>query len=192
MIILPIFSLLKKPIAILLLIIYLFNLGGYSLVFHYFIYQSEERFVQQLEQNRYNESELVQISIPLHLPYLQNSNGFEQIEGSFENNGTEYNYVKRMVHNDTLYIMCLPNKQKTQLEESKSNYAGKVNDFANNKKDRESSSKKASPGAEYNNTIAEYRFITLITESAQQNDNGAYPLHSLHSNTPEHPPKFSC
>ena len=183
----------KKPIAILLLAVYLFNLAGYSLVFRYFIHQSDQEFVQQLDQNKYKETDLVQISIPLHLPYMQNSNGFERIEGSIENNGKQYNYVKRMLRNDTLYIMCLPNNQKTQLVKDKSNYAGQVNDFASNKKDKESTAKKISLSAEYNNFIPKYSFaIVSIKLNGQKNGQFTCPLHSTNTNTPEHPPKAIC
>ncbi len=188
----PIFILLKKPIAILLLAVYLFNLCGYSLVFRYFIHQSEEQFVQQLDHNKYKENDLLQISIPLHLPYMQNSSGFERIEGSIENNGTQYNYVKRMVHNDTLYIMCLPNNQKTQLVKGKSNYAGQVNDFTSNKKGKESSAKKINLSAEYNSLIPQYSFAIQTVEINGQVNHLKCALHSVNSNTPEHPPKSVC
>ena len=142
---------LKKPIAILLLAVYLFNLGGYTLVFRYFIRQSEETITRQLDHDQYKETDLVQISIPLHLPYMQNSNGFERIEGSIENNGEQYNYVKRRLYNDTLYIMCVPNQQKTKLIKATSSYAGQANDFASNKKGKEPAAKKISLSTEYSN-----------------------------------------
>lgn len=182
----------KKLIAILLLAVYLFNLGGYSLVFRYFIRQSEQQFVQQLDQNKYKENDLIQISIPLHLPYMQNSSGFERIEGSIENNGTQYNYVKRMVHNDTLYIMCLPNNQKTQLVKGKSNYAGQVNDFTSNKKDKESTAKKTSFSAEYNNFIPQYSLAIPAIKISRQSNDLTYALYTTDTNTPEHPPKSFC
>ena len=143
----------------MLLAVYLFNLAGYSVVFHYFIHQSEEKFAAQLEENKYKDSELVEISIPFNLPYTQNSSQFQPLDGSIELNGIQYNYVKRRIYNDTLYIMCLPNQQRNQLIQEKSKYAGEVNDFASAKKEKESTAKKAINAAEYNNNITQYGFI---------------------------------
>ena len=183
---------LKKLIAILLLAVHLFNLGGYSLVFRYFIHQSEQQFVQQLEKNQFKDAELVEIGIPLHLPYMQNSSGFERIEGSIENNGTHYNYVKRRVFNDTLYIMCLPNRQKTQLVKEKANYAGDVNDFAPNKKDKESTAKKASLSTEYHNIITLYSFVLPGAIPSKSSHKLIFLLASTSFDRPEHPPQSVC
>jgi hypothetical protein len=184
--------LLKKGIAILLLAIYLFNLAGYSLVFGYFIDQSEQKFAEQLDENKYKDAELVEISIPFNLPYTQNNSGFESLEGTVELQGVLYSYVKRRICNDTLYIMCLPNRQKTQLLKEKSRYAGEVNDFATTKKEKESTAKKAAPANEYNNTITGYRFMVPVTTVTQQNNDFAAMLPAAAIDTAGHPPQFSC
>jgi len=179
-------------LAILLLMIYLFNLCGYSLVFRYLIQQSEQQLTQQLDLNNYQENELVQISIPLHLPYMQNSSGFERIEGSIEHNGNQYNYVKRMLRNDTLYILCLPNHQKTQLVKGKASFAGQANDFAGPKKDNNSSAKKVSLSGDYQHIIAQYSFLLPVTSPTTRNAVPSCTLHSATIDTPGHPPKASC
>ena len=183
---------LKKLIAILLLAIYLFNLAGYSLVFHYFIRQSEQRFAAQLDENKYKDAELVELSIPFNLPYTQNSSQFETLNGTVELNGILYNYVKRRIYNDTLYIMCLPNQQRTQLIKEKSKYAGEVNDFSSAKKEKESTAKKAGPSTEYNNSITQYRFILPCAAAIQQNNHFAFFLPPATVDTLEHPPQFTC
>ncbi|HMC85465.1 MAG TPA: hypothetical protein VKI61_08060, partial [Chitinophagaceae bacterium] len=73
---------LKKLIAIILLAIYLFNLGGYTMVFHYFIHLSEEKIAAQVDDNKYKDSDLVQFSISFNLPYTENSSEFETLNGS--------------------------------------------------------------------------------------------------------------
>ena len=182
----------KKLIAILLLFIYLFNLAGYSLVFHYFIRQSEDKLAARIDDNKYKDAELVQISIPFNLPYTQNSSGFETLQGSVELNGILYNYVKRRIYNDTLYIMCLPNEHRTQLLKEKSKYASEVNDFAASKKEKEPAAKKASPSTEYNNTIAQYSVVLPAKAAICQEDNFAFFLTVRAIDTPEHPPQVTC
>jgi len=183
---------LKKLIAILLLSIYLFNLAGYSLVFQYFIEQSEQQFVQQIDQNKYTESELVEISIPFNLPYTQNSTAFKRLDGSIEVNGTTYHYVKRRVFNDTLHILCLPNQQRTQLIKEKSSYAGQVNDFASTQKSRESAGKKTSPLTEYNNTITRYSFVLPAILAVKENKDLVCLFPQTSPGTAGHPPQISC
>ena len=178
----------KKPIAILLLTVHLFNLGGYSLIFRYLIRQSNTKFVKQLDRHAYNDADLVEISIPLHLPYSQNSSAFERIDGSVENNGIHYNLVKQRIHNDTLYIMCLPNEQKTQLAKGKTRYAEEVNDFSSNKKEKESPVKKTTP-VEYSNDVAQYLLVPNNDTSAQCNSFPAAALIRTVLDMPDHPPK---
>ena len=96
------------------------------------------------------------------------------------------------MQDDTLYIMCLPNHQKSQLVRGKSSYAGAVNDFAANKKDKESAAKKTSISAEYNNLIPQYSFAIPVTETIKPNNGLLCPLHTVASSTPEHPPKAYC
>jgi hypothetical protein len=182
----------KKIIAILLLAVYLFNLAGYTLVFRYFISQSEAGFISQLDQEKYNEAELIEVSIPLHLPYVQNNSQFERVDGSLENGGIQYNYVKRRIQNDTMYIMCLPNQQKNLLVKGKSNYAGEANDFSANKKNKGADAKKAVPAAEYNNYISQYAIVPPVSLTTATLHTAAASLLNRATGTPEHPPKTAC
>lgn len=182
---------LKKAIAILLLVVYLFNLAGYTLVFKYFIHHSDTGFISLLDQKKYNDAELVQISIPLHLPYVNNSS-FERIDGTVENDGIQYNYVKRRVHNDTLYIMCLPNHQKSLLVKGKTSFAGAANDFGAGKKEKESNAKKAGFAPEYNNTFPGYAVLSPGTAKNSTAPSRAAVLLNRATGTAEHPPEFSC
>lgn len=121
---------LKKIIAILFINVYLFNLVGYSVLFDYFIHQTNEHTVQELDNGNYNESELIEIKVPLNLPYYTSWNEYERYDGEIELNGIHYNFVKRKVVSDTLYLLCLPNHVKTELYKAKNEFAGKASDNA--------------------------------------------------------------
>ena len=99
----------------MLLAIHLFNLTGYTLLFDYFIQRSNEQLAQQLETHQYNDNELIEVKIAMHTPYLSSWSDYERIDGEAEVDGIYYSYVKRKIHNDTLYLLCIPNKNKTQL-----------------------------------------------------------------------------
>lgn len=62
--------------------------------------------IASLDKNEYNENELVQIKCVLNAPYIINDIKYERCDGQIEVNGIQYNYVKRMVRNDTLYMYC--------------------------------------------------------------------------------------
>src|SRR5690348_9430337 len=117
----------------MLFAIHLFNLAGYTLLFDYFIQRSDERLVHQLDTHQYNDNELIEVKIALHTPYLSSWSEYERVDGEAEVNGTYYTYVKRKINNDTLYLLCLPNKNKTQLNAARTDYANKVHDVPNAK-----------------------------------------------------------
>jgi hypothetical protein len=71
---------------------------------------------KQVDKNRYDESDLISIKTKLNLPYYTGSDQFERAYGSITIDGTNYQYVKRRVHNDTLELLCLPNHASTKLQ----------------------------------------------------------------------------
>jgi len=71
---------------------------------------------KQVDQNNYNENELITIKTKLNLPYYTSSEQYERAYGSITIDGTNYQYVKRRVHNDTLELLCLPNQTNTKLQ----------------------------------------------------------------------------
>ena len=73
---------------------------------------SDAYLEKQVDQNKYNEDELITIKTKLNLPYYISSDQYERAYGSINIDGTNYQYVKRRVHNDTLELLCLPNRQK--------------------------------------------------------------------------------
>jgi len=108
--------------------------------------------VQQLDKNNYSDKELVEVKVPLNSPYITNTKGYERYDGSLDMNGVHYNYVKRKVYDDTLYLMCIFNKQKMQLCDAKNNFQRLATDAPCNKKDNESNVKKFNITDEYNST----------------------------------------
>ena len=120
---------LKKLTAILLLAILLFNWGGYRLLSHWVALQSEVQFQLALDQEQYNESELLHIKVPASLPYGVSNQQFERVEGSMEINGVTYSYVKRRFYQDTLELLCLPNLQTTQIKNARDAFAQLSSDF---------------------------------------------------------------
>ena len=98
-----------------MLIVLMFNIGGYMLLFQYFISQSDRFANEQISKGLYKPDELVEIKIPVNLPHIQNQTDFQGISGQVKLSDNDYNYVALKITRDTMYLMCIPNYEKTRL-----------------------------------------------------------------------------
>lgn len=135
-----------------MLSIHLFNFIGYSVVFRYLMARSDSRINQQIDIGEYDRAALLILKVPMHLPYFTDWKDFERAEGEIEIEGTHYTYVEKKFSNDTLYLACLPNSDKTSLSQAKHSFASEQNATpAGNKKNNEAGIKKGLIGSEYYN-----------------------------------------
>jgi hypothetical protein len=93
---------LKKLVAILLLGTFLLNLGGYDLLFKYFIQRTDTQLVNQMYDSKFNSSKLVELKIPVHMPTIEDWTEYKDIVGQIQLNDSYYNYVKLKMTKDTL------------------------------------------------------------------------------------------
>lgn len=105
--------------AILFLLILVFNFVGYRMVITCLERGSDAVLEKKLDKQDYSDDELLSIKTKLNLPYYTSSVEFERTYGSVNIKGVVYEYVKKRVYNDTLELLCLPNKAKTKLQEAK-------------------------------------------------------------------------
>jgi len=103
---------LKRFFAIVLLSVHLFYLGGYSLLFQYYIHQSDVQIVKQMFNNK---TKFIEIKLPVHLPTIQDWSEYEEIVGQIQLKDAYYNYVRLKMTRDTMYLICIPNTAKTRL-----------------------------------------------------------------------------
>ena len=85
----------------------------------------------------------------------------KRCDGQIVLNGVHYNYVKRNVQNDTLYLYCVPNQQKTALSNSKTEYAKQATDTPSGKKSEQPTAKRNNVLNEYNSNVLQYNFSAL-------------------------------
>jgi hypothetical protein len=121
----------KKLAAILLIALFCFNWFGYRLVTAYLQFRADQRLEAKIDLNDYDESELLEMRVPLNMPYQVQSSGFERIDGEIEINGIHYKYVKRKIDNGELVLLCVPNHGKTQWKHATGTYYQLVNDLQN-------------------------------------------------------------
>ena len=131
---------LRKIAAILLICLLLFNWYGYRFVTNYLQKKADKQLDARLDVNDYNESQLIEIKVPLDMPYQNNSSEFERHYGEIEINGQIYTYVKRKIENGNLILKCIANTAKQNLKN-----ADNILFTANNGLDQEHNNKGNSP-----------------------------------------------
>ena len=94
--------------------------------------KTNEHLEALLDNNSYDDSQLMELKIPVHLPYQNSWTTFERYNGEIEIEGVMYKYVKRKLSNDTLYLMCIPNTKKMHLETAKNDFFKISNDLMQN------------------------------------------------------------
>lgn len=102
-----------------MLCVLLFNLWGYRLLIDFVQAKKEAALLVQLDKEAYADEDLITIKTGIALPYYVNSATYERVDGTIEMEGTEYKYVKRRIYNDSLELLCVPNKTKQELETAK-------------------------------------------------------------------------
>ncbi len=173
--------------------IFAFNMFGYRFAVDYMQHKADVQLVAQIDNNNYDESQLIEIKLSVHLPYQTSWSSYERYDGEIEINGKLYKYVERKLSDDTLYLKCLPNTQKTNLETAKNDFFKNTNDLSqnNSKKSNNSktvvSKKTASDYDDYNN-----RYQFFAGASAQQAFAAYVHLNLLSSPhvSPAQPPDF--
>jgi hypothetical protein len=184
-------SALRQPLAILLLLIHLFYSGGYRLVFDRLEAQTGNRMITRIDADAYDERELVEVRVPVNLPYQANWPEFERYNGEIYMDGVHYNYVKRKLHNDTLILLCLPNQEKTYLLNARETFFSLVNDLQ-----QDAPAKQAPAPAKFVKFIQSECIVTepelpvthLFATPLSHLDSYAAFLLDSHERSPEQPP----
>lgn len=120
---------LRKLTAIFFLLLFLFNIAGYKGLFFFLNKSADERLAEKLMAGNDLEKDLILVKFPFNVPYLSDSKDYESTEGEVNVNGVIYNYVKRKIARDTLFLMCIENKEKTLIEAKRAEFFNKVNDL---------------------------------------------------------------
>ncbi len=116
----------------------LFNWVGFRLLSDLMEKQSSLRLEAKLDNNNYEESDLIEITVPLDLPYQTNWSEFERFDGEIEFEGVQYKYVKRKVVDGKLVLLCLPHREKMNLQTARDDFFRLVNDLQHPGKSTES------------------------------------------------------
>jgi hypothetical protein len=110
----------------------LFNTGGYDLFFQYMIYRSDNRILEQINNNHFQASHLVEIKMPVNLPAQapqEYSGEYQPISGQVEVGNNRYDYAEIKITRDTIYLLVVPNPELNKLVKANVLYGKLVNDL---------------------------------------------------------------
>ena len=183
----------KKFAAILLIALFLFNLFGYRVLFQYEQQQSDMRLEASLDKQDYSDADLVTIKVPLSLPYINNQQSFERINGEITVNGKILKYVKRKISDGNLILLCLPDQNKMRIESAKDEFFKYANDLVQNNHSGKSNNSKAGVFknllSEYYVSAADYAPVFHTADLFYNITSQSKFLPSSHYKLPEQPPE---
>ena len=172
-----------------MLVVAVFNLGGYGLFMAHVEEQAMHKLEQQLDDSSYNNQQLDTFKLPVtHLPYYTNSQEYQRQGGEIEIGGVVYNYVKKRIYNDSLEVVCIANNEVTRLRTARNDFFKIFTDLENASKSKKAvvAFKFFSPG--------NYREKKAITHLLFYNDCTSMQqpcclLPSLYTRVIENPPE---
>ena len=185
----------RKLAAIILLILFLFNLTGYRLFFHYLGERSDSHYTSIINKEEYDESQLLTIRVNLNMPYLVDRTEFERVDGEIEIDGQVYKYVKRRIYNGQLVLMCLPNNDRTKLQAAENNYTEFSLNIAATKNSTDSPSKSGfnkNAFTDYDQIIGQFRPAILISIGTSKVPDDEQLHTSIYLNDPGKPPELAA
>jgi hypothetical protein len=179
--------------SIFFIVVILFNSGGYRLLTNFLEAKQNIQLEQQLDEKNYDETALIEIRVPVSLPYQTDWKEFERVDGEVEFNGMHYKFVERKLQGGEMIYKCIPNEGKAQLVNARENFFKLVNDLQT----QESSSKKSSTANhsvktfsfDYCDELNSWMFGELQQQTSSYNNYPAAYSSAAYMLTPEQPPE---
>ncbi|MCY7309695.1 MAG: hypothetical protein LH619_02855 [Chitinophagaceae bacterium] len=183
----------KKIAAILLLLILVFNWFGYRFVMNWIQQKADTKLEAKFDSNDYNEAALIEMKVPLDLPYQTDWKDFERCDGEITVDGQHYKYVKRKVQDGMLVVKCIANENKHRIESARDQFFQLANDLQSTDGAKKSDTPKHSV-TKNNITECEEFYISGMTKKAvavsmqKINSPENFIVTGSH-NSPEQPPE---
>lgn len=98
----------------------------------------------KLDTNDYDEASLIELKVPLDIPYQTDWKDFERYDGEITIDGQHYKYVKRKIQDGMLVLKCIPNESKHRIESARDQFFQLANDLQNNDSPKKSDAPKHS------------------------------------------------
>lgn len=185
-------TIVKKLIAILLICLLFFNWYGYRIVTDVLSSLADQQLELQLDNNDYDESALIEVMVPLNVPYQNVQSDFERHYGEIEVDGVFYTYVKSKVENGNLVLKCIPNDSKQKIRSAGADYFKLTNGLGHDqqgKKNNATQVVKQSIG-DFDDQLNTFAFRSADDVITHRYVPQSYLLYNTPRNTPAQPPEF--
>ena len=180
----------KKFITIILLFIFLFNVTGYYFVQQFLLEKSNEKISIAIDKKQYNKSQLIELRVPLNMPYYQNTS-FQREDGQINIKGITYNYVERKIENGYLVLKCMLNHESQQIKKTTPGYFAEANGINQNDNSKNKSGKSSYQSKTWEfeevNIVLSKLFSSITTNNFSQYQDSISDAHLL---VPDRPPLF--
>ncbi|MEJ1241336.1 hypothetical protein WBG78_24515 [Chryseolinea sp. T2] len=111
----------KKIAAILFASLVLLNSLGFYGILVGIQYHSGRALESRLDRDQYDPAETVTLKFPMALPY-HGDQKYQRVDGKVEHKGEYYRLVKQKLEKDTLYIVCIKDRDSKLIAEALSDY----------------------------------------------------------------------
>lgn len=168
-----------------------FNWYGYRIVTGILAKDADKQLDLQLDNEQYDESQLIEVRVALNVPYQNEQAAFERHYGKMEVGGKHYTYVKRKIENGFLILKCIPNISKEKIEAAGNDFFKMANGLDENQPDKKQNSSSFAKNfwSEYDGREADYSihiFSTLLDKKFLSNPSS---LSHTYRTIPAQPPE---
>ena len=119
----------RQVASISLFLLLAFNWLGYDVVVAVLNAKAHYTAQKDIDQRLYDPSRLIEIKVPLDLPYSTDWASFEQVKGVISYEGVLYNFVERKYENGQMTYRCLPNQRGTEIQNARDYFYSLVYDL---------------------------------------------------------------
>jgi len=184
-------TVLKKIAAILLIAILFFNWYGYRIVTTILTKDADKQLEVLLDNEQYDESQLIEVRVALNVPYQNDQAEFERHYGEMEVDGKYYTYVKRKIEGGFLVLKCIPNSSKEKIKAAGNDFFKMANGLDDNQPDKKQNSSSFAKNfwSEYDDRETDYTidiFSALINKKFLNNTSS---LPGIYRPAPAQPPE---
>lgn len=184
-------TVLKKVAAILLIAILSFNWYGYRIVMNILTENADRQLELRLDNNDYDDSQLIEVRVALNLPYQNEQADFERHYGEMEVNGKYYTYVKRKIENGYLVLKCIPNNSKQEIKTAGNEYFKMTNGLGQPDKKQDNNKNLAKNfWSEYDGKETDFSFTAILNLTNKKYLSNNSSLHDIYLSSPGQPPEF--
>ncbi|MBO9618742.1 MAG: hypothetical protein J7539_06850 [Niabella sp.] len=155
----------KTITAILLFLLLAFNWAGYRVMAAWLTHNADKRLEAKIDQQDYDEASLIEIRVPLNMPYITDQPEYERHYGEIELNGEYYRYVKRKIENGALVLKCIPNDSKQRITAKANEFFKDINGLDGARQDKKENATVKINLGDYDDAIASFDITSLLTHN---------------------------